>query len=41
MVLTETTGAFTDEQKNYFSENIVHHFGKEINLKELQDLLSR
>ena len=41
MVLTEATGAFTDEQKKYFSENIVHHFGKEIDFQELKTQLSR
>ena len=29
-VVTEATGAFTNEQKKYFSENVVNHFGKEL-----------
>jgi len=35
MVLTEATGAFTQEQKRYFSQNIVHHFGQEVSIQDL------
>jgi hypothetical protein len=30
----KATGAFNQKQKEYFSQNIVHHFGKEISLTE-------
>ncbi|MDC0609761.1 cysteine hydrolase [Vibrio sp.] len=33
-VVTEATGAFTNEQKDYFSRNIVHHFDKEIKISD-------
>ncbi|MBF9000314.1 cysteine hydrolase [Vibrio nitrifigilis] len=33
-VITEATGAFTIEQKQYFSRNVVQHFGKEIRVDD-------
>ncbi|WP_237360609.1 isochorismatase family cysteine hydrolase [Vibrio marisflavi] len=37
-VVTEATGSFTNMQKSYFSEHVVHHFGKEIRVSDLYSL---
>lgn len=29
-VVTDATGAFTQQQQNYFEDEILHHFGKGI-----------
>ena len=34
-VVTEATGAFTIEQKQYFSRHVIQHFGKEISVSDL------
>ncbi len=34
-VITEATGAFTEAQKQHFSQHIIHHFGKEIDFCDL------
>ncbi|MGI9945689.1 cysteine hydrolase family protein [Vibrio hyugaensis] len=39
-VVTEATGSFTNMQKRYFSEHVVHHFGKEISMSDLYSLAS-
>lgn len=33
-VITEATGAFTIEQKQYFSQHVIQHFGKEISVTD-------
>ncbi|MGF1741925.1 cysteine hydrolase [Vibrio profundum] len=40
-VITEATGAFTNEQKAYFSQDVVNHFGIEISVADLLPLVSK
>lgn len=40
-VVTDASGAFTNEQSRYFEEHIVHHFGEAITTNQMLEALSR
>jgi len=41
IVIEDASSAFTQEQKNYFLTNVVHHFGRSINSNEFIQFLNK